>query len=742
MRLRFSFLPLSVLAARSLFAQVAPPIMVPSEPPVQQPAQSQPQPARPQGPGAPALSTQPAEPGKPLEPGLFQLDNTSLTDMVNVLAKRLKINIIVDPKVNGAVTIHTYGEVKPVDLMPLLETVLRVNHASLVKVGDLYHVVPVNSISQLPIDPLVNADGKTLPDDERMILDLIFLKYTTATEIEKLIKPFLGEGASDSVYEPANLIIIQDNSRNMRRTLDLLAMFDSDTFAGQRVKLFEVENSRPSDLVKDLDSVFKAYALSEKASAVKFIPIDRINTLIAVAPNPGIFDEVQKWIDKLDVAPKIPVGATGMWVYRLKYGRAETMAMAIMALYSGNPMALIQMARQMNQERMSQGMGFQGGGGYGGGGYGGGGYGGGGYGGGGYGGGGYGGGGYGGGGYGGNTFGSNYSSNSGFQTYAPGTTPPGSSASSISPFADQTGQYLRPTGQGTTNPNAPHVIPNPFDNTILVQGSSQDWEQIRRVLDQLDVSPRQVLIDAKIYEVDLSDTLNLGLTTTLNNPLQTGNQLNGSSASSALTLTAGWLVSRTRLLQAQLSASETRGTTKLVSAPSVIATDSIPATMNIGTQIPVASSNVRQYHHLRRNLGADRKHQQPEQRCHAEHPGAGEFERRGDLGNRPAGELAGNHHHLEHRFALLHQPFGKHPGYGAGWRYHCRRRRNHGKLPGEQRWNPFPEPHSGDWVSVRHQEREQIAIGTDHLLYSASDLRHQPGCGRRRGDQEESQTCG
>ena len=388
MRLRFSFLPLSVLAARSLFAQVAPPIMVPSEPPVQQPAQSQPQPARPQGPGAPALSTQPAEPGKPLEPGLFQLDNTSLTDMVNVLAKRLKINIIVDPKVNGAVTIHTYGEVKPVDLMPLLETVLRVNHASLVKVGDLYHVVPVNSISQLPIDPLVNADGKTLPDDERMILDLIFLKYTTATEIEKLIKPFLGEGASDSVYEPANLIIIQDNSRNMRRTLDLLAMFDSDTFAGQRVKLFEVENSRPSDLVKDLDSVFKAYALSEKASAVKFIPIDRINTLIAVAPNPGIFDEVQKWIDKLDVAPKIPVGATGMWVYRLKYGRAETMAMAIMALYSGNPMALIQMARQMNQERMSQGMGFQGGGGYGGGGYGGGGYGGGGYGGGGYGGGG------------------------------------------------------------------------------------------------------------------------------------------------------------------------------------------------------------------------------------------------------------------------------------------------------------------------------------------------------------------
>ena len=42
-------------------------------------------------------------------------------------------------------------------------------------------------------------------------------------------------------------------------------MFDSDTFAGQRVRLFDVANSRPSDLVKDLESVFKAYAFSDKS---------------------------------------------------------------------------------------------------------------------------------------------------------------------------------------------------------------------------------------------------------------------------------------------------------------------------------------------------------------------------------------------------------------------------------------------------------------------------------------------
>src|ERR1039457_1759908 len=222
--------------------------------------------------------------------------------MIDILAKRMKINYILDKGVVGSVTIYTYGEVKAVDLMPLLETILRVNSATIVQVGDLYRIVPINRVSQLPLPPTTDLDPKTLPDDERMILNLVFLKYATVAELAKLIQPFLGEGASMSTYDPANLLLIQDNSRSMKRTMELIGMFDSDTFAGQRVRLFDVTNSRPTDLVKDLETVFKAFALTDKGSgAVKFIPVDRINTLIAVAPNPGAFIEVQKWIDKFDV---------------------------------------------------------------------------------------------------------------------------------------------------------------------------------------------------------------------------------------------------------------------------------------------------------------------------------------------------------------------------------------------------------------------------------------------------------
>src|SRR5689334_18287522 len=307
---------LACFTAIAAFAQATPGpprLVLPVEQPKPEAPKPQPQQQTPATPGQPAAAapqpaTQPAQAAPTPPPATrlsstrpFELGAVSLKEMIDVLARELKLNFILDPRVDGKVTIYTYGEVKPVDLMPLLETILRVNGATIVKVGEFYRIIPIADISKMPLSPVTNVDPKTLPDDEHMVLNLIFLKYTSAGDMDKLLSPFYGEGASHSVYEPANLLILQDNARSMKRTMDLLGMFDSETFASQRVRLFEIENSRPSDLVKELDSVFKAYTLTDKSGNVKFIPVDRINTIIAVCPNPRVFEDVQKWIDKLDI---------------------------------------------------------------------------------------------------------------------------------------------------------------------------------------------------------------------------------------------------------------------------------------------------------------------------------------------------------------------------------------------------------------------------------------------------------
>jgi len=601
-----------LLASGLLLAQA-------QQPPAQPPAQQPPQPA------APAPSTV----------GAFNITNGSLLQVIDMLAQDLHINYVLDSSVkNGSVTINTYGPVRPTDLRPLLENILRMNNLAMVQVGNIFRIVPAPNISHQPVDPVSQTDPSKIPEDERLVLNLVFLRYASSAEMVKILQPFMGEGGQLTNYDPANLLIMLDNSRNMRRSLELLSMFDSDTFAGQRVRSFEVKNGRPRDIARELEQIFKSYALSpdEAHAAIRFLPIDRINTILVVAPNPGAFTEVEKWLAKLDVPAKIPAGSIQNNVYKLKYGRAEIVGAAIGQLY-GVPVAGVGLGMYggmyggiPGNSSYPASMGLGGfGGGMGGGGFGGG-YGL------GYGGqgqfgypGGYGGGSgypgqYGGGmpygtGYGG--YGAGYgpmqAPPAGYPpqqgTAAPSTTTTPAiggttAAAGQTNSTDQTGEYLAGAGMpGRFGPIYPRIIPNPFDNTLLVQSTPEQWQQILHLLDELDVAPRQVRIDAKIYEVDLSGDLTAGVEAYLQRKgatnsagitsrqfLGTSNPGTTSGSTPGVNLTAGLLVGQSRELLAMLQANETTSKTRLIEAPSIIATDSIPASITVGESVPTLSS--------------------------------------------------------------------------------------------------------------------------------------------------------
>jgi general secretion pathway protein D len=159
---------------------------------------------------------------------------------------------------------------------------------------------------------------------------------------------------------------------------------------------------------------------------------------------------------------------------------------------------------------------------------------------------------------------------------------------------DQTGNYLTQGGAAgqAAPPRIPRIIPNPFDNTILIQGTPQEYESIVKLLRQLDVPPRQVLIEAKIYDVDVSLGETYGLS---GNGLQFvtghgGTILQSIASGSGIAMTAGLLQTKYRELLVALQANENTSKVKSISAPSIIATDSIPATVNIGSSVPTLTS--------------------------------------------------------------------------------------------------------------------------------------------------------
>jgi general secretion pathway protein D len=566
-------------------------------------------------------AAQPPRPTTPAGPptvyGGLSLNNASLTEVIDLLARQLKINYILDPRVKGGVILNTYGETKDIDTRSLLETILRINGFGMVKQGDLYRIVPLADISHLPVPPESKTDPNSIPEDDQTMLNLVFLKYVTADELAKVLEPFVGENARIYTYAAANLMLMLDSRRNMRRLMDLVAMFDSDQIANQRVHVFSVKNGRPSDIAKELENIVKSIALSDKNSPIKFLPIDRINTLIAVAPNPGVFNEVQTWLDKLDIPVKVAAGGIKDYVYRVHYGDANTMACSIQALYGqlsgygntlggfGGPQSSIMACMQSSTlGGYGVGGGLGGGGVYGGGGFGGG------VGGGGFGGGGFGGGGFGGGGlYGGGIYGQGaYGAGGGFGGGGPfnaaggmGTNVAGAIASGQTNAAaaalggsDLTGTYLG-NAPGAAALRGPRVIANPMNNTLLIQATAQEYESIEQLVKELDVPPRQVLIEAKIYSIDLTHSFSSDVQGSLkatSPSTNTAASLLASLAGGTTTFSAAMLVGKSRELLGTVTLMESANRAKVLSAPSVIATDSIPASISVGTTVPTLSSST------------------------------------------------------------------------------------------------------------------------------------------------------
>jgi general secretion pathway protein D len=202
----------------------------------------------------------------------------------------------------------------------------------MVQEGEIYRIVPLADVVRQPIPFQVN--GKDIPSDDQLMLNLVFLKYVNVDELSKVIQEFTDPNAVIKVYPPANLMFILDSRRNMGRLMELVALFDSDTFAGERVRLYELHNARPSDLVKELDNILKSISLDSKNSTVRFLAVDRIGTLIAVAPNTGAFDTVETWIKKLDVPVSVTSSVIDTYVYHVRYGSAVCLAMAMNQLYA------------------------------------------------------------------------------------------------------------------------------------------------------------------------------------------------------------------------------------------------------------------------------------------------------------------------------------------------------------------------------------------------------------------------
>ncbi len=289
-------------------------------------------------PGLPP-ATSPAPPGrtiasaKPPEPRtgggvVFNFDNADIYEVIRVMAEVMKINYVVDPRVRGVVNIRTTSPISGDEVFSVFQSILRLNGATAVKKENLYEIVPFGEAKKLPLPPSDRIEPGRPITDGRYLIQIIPLRYIPVAEVSKLLKPFLSDGADIVEHPPHNILILGDVASNVRKALDIIALFDLDIFADLRVRIYPILNADVTEIAKEMERIFASFEVSVKSGrgvGITFTPITRINSLLVVSSIPGIFEKVEGWLKELD---KVPPEGTKMnvFVYYAQNMKAKDLA--------------------------------------------------------------------------------------------------------------------------------------------------------------------------------------------------------------------------------------------------------------------------------------------------------------------------------------------------------------------------------------------------------------------------------
>ena len=290
--------------------------------------------------GIPPTSSPPRAAAKPPEPIrgsrlVLNFDNADLYEVIRVISEVMKINYIIDPRVKGIVNIHTSGQLSTEEIFPIFQSILKLNGATAVQKGIIYEIVPFAEAKKLYTPPLTLQEaGKTLAE-ERYTIQIIRLKYIPAAEVSKMIKPFLSDGADIVEHPPENILIIGDIASNIRKSLDIIDLFDVDIFADMRIRIYPILNADVNEIAKEMERIFSSLEVSLKSArgvGITFTPITRINSLLVVSSIPQVFERVEKWLKELD---KIPAEGTkaSVFVYYVQNGKAKDLADVLKQIY-------------------------------------------------------------------------------------------------------------------------------------------------------------------------------------------------------------------------------------------------------------------------------------------------------------------------------------------------------------------------------------------------------------------------
>ncbi|HEY5339245.1 MAG TPA: type II secretion system secretin GspD [Rhizomicrobium sp.] len=245
-----------------------------------------------------------------------------------VLGDYLGLNYEIAANVQGTITVQTSHPLPKSQVLPVLEQALQLNGIVLVHADGIYRVVPLADAK--------GASGPLTSRDYRKAgygVEIASVRYISAEEMQKLLQPLAPTQAVIHVDAARNILIIEGTEQDRQIILDDIALFDADWLSGMSYALYTPNYIDAQELTRELNQIMGGLN-SPVSGVVKLIPLDRLNTVLAISPQEKYLEQLKAWVTRLDRPGE--GSDKRVFVYQVQNGRAADLAGTLGKLMHGN----------------------------------------------------------------------------------------------------------------------------------------------------------------------------------------------------------------------------------------------------------------------------------------------------------------------------------------------------------------------------------------------------------------------
>jgi general secretion pathway protein D len=472
----------------------------------------------------------------------------------SVLGDMLSLNYVVAPEVAGTITLKTNTPLQRDELLPALENVLELNGFVLVKNDNTYSVLPASGVSSLPILAAKQEIG--------FGLEILRLHHVSATSMKAVLDQYASSGAVRVVDDAKGLIAVAASGPDRLKIRELIDVFDVDQLSGMSFGLFPVSAAEPAEIIAELDTIFNPTNETAQNGVLKFLPVDRLSSVLVIASRPNDLRSAGVWIDRLD--HRIVSDQPRLYVHYVQHGQAKNIAATLQAIFggqqttvepgippAGGTVAPNQMPGEIGQPAAGEGQPLE----------------------------------------------SQFTQ--GAFRNAPSNRLPMSGigqAESGSIAGEQEFQAQAPSPlqvNSTTSPGRRiRITADVPNNALFIMATPQDFRDIEAAIEHLDTEPLQVLIEATIAEVTLNDKLKYGVEWFFQQGNSTFDLSQLASGIPTAVFPGFAYIYQSSNAKIVLNALDAVTNVNVISSPQLMVLDNRSATLQVGDEVPIITQSA------------------------------------------------------------------------------------------------------------------------------------------------------